>query len=399
MKLFKEGEFKLLWPFYLEALLTPLLAFAVVFEILFFIGLGFSFSQIGVIIMMIPLSMLVFELPTGAVADLYGRKFSVLLGTLIMGIAMFSVFFLTNYYTILFAFAIMGFGLTFISGAESAWVVDLIKRKKKDYLKGYFAKRQSFTGIGVLVSGFIGAFLVKLFGVSIIWIAGGLANFIAFSLLIFGEEYFIRRKIKLKRSFFKIKEQSKKSINYSWTHPVLFPLLLASAILVFAGEFGNLISWVPFLEGLGFPDYAFGYIWSALGLIGIVAPILSTKLVKKNKEKNFIVLSMIAATLSAFLIIFVSEIIFGLFVLFASAFFFALYQPVETVYFHKFIISKLRATVGSFVALVLSVAAIFAFPLAGRVVDLIGPRYTIFLSALMTIPGIIIYYQIKEKHY
>lgn len=396
MKLFKKGEFKLLWPFYMESLITPLLAFAAAFEILFFNDLGFSFTQIGLIMMMFPLSTLIFELPTGAIADLYGRKASVLIGTLIMGIAMFSVFFLTNFYLILLAFAIMGFGLTFISGAENAWVVDLIKRNKKNYIQEYFSKKQVFNGVGVFLSGFIGAFFVKLFGVSIIWVAGGLANFVAFSILIFGQEHFIRRKIKIRKSFENINIQTKKSVNYSWKHPVLFSILLAGIIFVFAGEFGGTISWIPFLEDLGFPDYAFGYLWSALGLIGAIAPIVSLKLAKKNKERNFIVLSLIAATIPLFFIVFVSEIVFALGIVFIGAFFFALSQPVEVMYFHKFVVSKLRATVGSFMALVMSIAGIIALPLAGFVVDLIGPRYTIFLSALIMIPGIIIYSRIRE---
>lgn len=396
MKLFKKGELKLLWPFYLEALLTPLLAFAAVFEILFFQDLGLSFTQMGIILMMMPLSMLIFELPTGAFADLYGRKLSVLFGTLVMGISMFSIFFITNYYFILLMFVLTGFGMTFISGAETAWIVDLIKRNKKDFIHGYFSKSQFFNGVGVFLSGFIGAFLVKLFGVSIIWIAGGLANFLAASILIFGQEHFVRRKIKIRKSFKKINKQTKESVNYSWKHPVLFSILLAGIIFVFAGEFGGTISWIPFLESLGFPDYAFGYLWSGLGLIIAVTPMFSLKFAKKNKEKNFIVLSLIAAIVPLLLILFVSEIILALGIVLTGAFFFALSDPVEKTYFHRFVVSKLRATVGSFMSLVLSIAGILAIPLAGYLVDLIGPRYTLFISAIVMMPGIIIYSRIKE---
>jgi len=84
-----------------------------------------------------PLTGLLFEVPTGAIADIYGRKFSVLLGYAIEGIGYLSLFFIQDFYAVLLAFAIIGFGTTFSSGAKEAWITDLIKGKKGKYLKDY----------------------------------------------------------------------------------------------------------------------------------------------------------------------------------------------------------------------------------------------------------------------
>jgi len=78
MKIFQKGELKLLWPFYLDAFLSPMLFFMPAFVVVYFRDLGFSLFQISLLTMMMPLSMFLFEIPTGAIADLYGRKFSVL---------------------------------------------------------------------------------------------------------------------------------------------------------------------------------------------------------------------------------------------------------------------------------------------------------------------------------
>ncbi|MFH1212214.1 MAG: MFS transporter, partial [Candidatus Woesearchaeota archaeon] len=94
--------------------------------------------------MMMPLFMLLFEIPTGAVADIYGRKFSVLLGTIIEGIALISIFFLHNYYALLFAFAMIGLGSTFGSGASEAWIIDLIKKKKKRLFAWILCKKRKY---------------------------------------------------------------------------------------------------------------------------------------------------------------------------------------------------------------------------------------------------------------
>jgi len=77
LKPFSKSELKILWPFYLESFLGTLLFILIPFEIVYFRSIGLSSTQIGFLIALWPLASLLFEIPTGAVADLYGRKFSV----------------------------------------------------------------------------------------------------------------------------------------------------------------------------------------------------------------------------------------------------------------------------------------------------------------------------------
>src|SRR3989344_7895585 len=346
--------------------------------------------------MMMPLFMLLFEIPTGAIADIYGRKFSVLLVTAIQGVAIISIFFLHNYYALLFAFAMIGFGSTFNSGAREAWITDLIKKERKDFLHGYFAKSGSIDCFGLVISGILGAFLVKQFGVSIIWIVAGISFFVTFLLLGFAKEHFVKRDVKIKDSLKNITKQSVTSIKYAKNHPVLFLFLIASAILVFASVFNGDLAWVTFLQGLNFPDYAFGYMWSAMGVVGIFASLISLKLMKKGKERQFILGTIILTIIFLLLILFVKSIAFAFLVLLSSLFFARMGSPVERVYFHKFIKSKLRATVGSVESMLIGFVGIIALPLAGLSIDYFGARYSILLSALLMIPAVIVYLKINE---
>lgn len=396
MKLFKQGELKLLWPFYLDALISPMLFFMPAFVVVYFRDLGLSLFQISLLTMMMPFFMLLFEIPTGAVADIYGRKFSVLLGAAIQGIALISIFFLDNYYALLFAFAMIGFGSTFNSGAREAWITDLIKKEKKDFLHGYFAKSGSIDSFGLVISGILGAFLVKQFGVSVIWIVAGVSFFVTFLLLGFAKEHFVKRDVKIRDSFKSISKQSLISIKYAKNHPVLFLFLIASAILVFASVFNGDLAWVTFLQNLNFPDYAFGYMWSAMGAVGIFAPLISLKFMKKGKERKFILSIIILTILFLLLILFVESIAFAFLVLLSSIFFARMSSPAERVYFHRFIKSKLRATVGSVESMLIGLIGIISMPLAGLSVDYLGARYTILISALLMIPSAIIFFKIKD---
>lgn len=396
MKLFKQGELKLLWPFYLDALISPMLFFMPAFIILYFRDLGFSLFQISLLTMMMPLFMLLFEIPTGAIADVYGRKFSVLLGALIEGVAIFSIFFLDNFYALMFAFALVGFGSTFNSGAREAWVTDLLKKEKKNFLHDYFAKSGSIDSIGLVVSGILGAFLVKQFGLSIIWIVAGISFFVTFLLLGFAKEHFVKRKVKIKDSFKNLTKQSKVSVNYARRHPVLFLFLIATALIVFANEFNGSLAWVPFLQNLGFPEHAFGYLWSAMGVMGIFSPLISLKFLKKGKERKFILTAILLTIFVLTLVIFVKSILFAFLIILSQLFFGGMSRPVERSYFHKFIKSKLRATVGSVESMLIGLVGLLAMPLAGLSVDYFGARYTILLSALLMIPSAIIFFKIKD---
>ena len=65
-----------------------------------------------------------FEVPTGVVADLYGRKLSVVISLLVMGSATILVGAVPQFWAILLGWVLWGFGLTFMSGAYEAWITD-----------------------------------------------------------------------------------------------------------------------------------------------------------------------------------------------------------------------------------------------------------------------------------
>jgi len=148
---------------------------------------------------------------------------------------------------------------------------------------------------------------------------------------------------------------------------------------------------------MGFPEYAFGYLWSAMTAIGMIAPLTASFLSKKGKEKSFILTVMIILMLITLPVIFVYTLIPAIIILLLSLFFIYLPKPLERTFFHKYIPSKLRATIGSIESMVLSIAAIIAAPLTGLSVDHLGPKTTIFLSAILMIPAIIVFSKIQES--
>lgn len=398
MKFFQKGELKILWPFYLEYFLSSILFFMPGFMVVYFAGIGLSAFQMGILIALWPLSSLLLEIPTGAFADLYGRKASVLLGYSLEAIVMISLFFFKEFNLMIFSFILLGFASTFSSGSKDAWIVDMINKKNKKLVHTFFTKMQLFINLGLILSGILGAFLVGKYGLSIIWIATFVSFIISILLLLFfTREGYIVKKNSIVQSINKLKDQTKKSLNYSYKHHVLFYLIFAGMIAMFAMNLQGNIAWIPLLQNLGMKDAYFGYLWSAMAFIMAIAPIFAVKFLKKGKERNFIILGVVLWTIITFFILFANNLALALIIMMLAIFFFWSKMPAEEAYFHRFIPGKLRATIGSVKNMIFSIAVVIVLPLEGFLVDTVGPRYTIFISSILMIPAIILYLKIKEN--
>jgi DHA3 family tetracycline resistance protein-like MFS transporter len=68
------------------------------------------------------LTILTMEIPTGVVADVYSRKWSVVISFLVMGVAMALSGLFEPYALLVATQVLIGFGNTFETGAETAWI-------------------------------------------------------------------------------------------------------------------------------------------------------------------------------------------------------------------------------------------------------------------------------------
>jgi MFS family permease len=344
------------------------------------------------------LAALIFEVPTGAFSDIYGRKVSVIFGWTLQGVIMILIFFASSFYTILFLFFLFGISQTFVSGSYEAWVVDLLNGSRlKKVVKTYFTKRYSLFNLGFVFSGIIGAILVSKFGLGIIWPMSGVAMFISVLFLSFGKEIFHRKKKSITNSVKLLYDQTRTSAKYGYKHHVLFYLFIIIFILGFAGCLSGLNVWTPLLKESNLEDKYFGYLWSLSGLIGVFVPFISSKLTAYKKEKKTIVAVMIIFLLGGIFILFVNRLF--IFVLLFLLHFSLIdsYTPIWNTYFHRFIPGKLRATIGSFQGLLISLAAIVGMAISGYLVDNIGARETIFISGLLMIPMLLLFLRVNEK--
>ena len=138
-------------------------------------------------------AVFVFEIPTGAFADTYGRRLSVIISFLIQGVAVVLVGAVASFWVIAIAWAIWGFGYTFQSGAFEAWITDEVgvERVGNVFLRG---TRIAYTGA---LLGLIGSIGLALWSLRAPVIAGGLVTTACgvASALLMPETGFVRRPV------------------------------------------------------------------------------------------------------------------------------------------------------------------------------------------------------------
>ena len=99
---------------------------------------------------MLEVSVFLFEVPTGVVADVYSRRLSVIIGYFLIGAGFILEGSIPWFWTILLAQVLWGLGYTFTSGATQAWITDEIGEEQagKAFLRaGQVGNLSSLVGV------------------------------------------------------------------------------------------------------------------------------------------------------------------------------------------------------------------------------------------------------------
>src|SRR4029079_4229738 len=128
---------------------------------LFLLSAGLDNTQSFAVNAFFTVGQVLFEVPTGVVADTRGRRFSFLLCAATVMLATLLYLLMWEVRAGLLGWAIssilLGLGFTFFSGATEAWLVDALKAT--DYrgtLEKIFARAQIVTGVAMLTGSVLG---------------------------------------------------------------------------------------------------------------------------------------------------------------------------------------------------------------------------------------------------
>ena len=397
MAFWRGDDWQLLWPFYLEGGLATIFYVFVPFLVLYFRSLGMNASQIGFLMSAWPLAALLLEVPTGAIADLWGRKVSVIAGYCAEGIFCALLFFVDSHILVFALFFLIGSARTLASGAQEAWAVDLLGAQNRgDLSSRFFTRYHSLFNLAFVLSGLVGSLAVYLWGLKAIWMVTAASYFISATILLMAEEEFEPQRATFTGALKGVWRQTFQTAAYAWQEKSVALLYTISFLIAMSGIFRSMITWTPFLDKFQYPEEAFGYLWSAMNVLGIVAPLLAYRMLRRIRPRIALIWLSVITLAYGFFILATGSLIMLLVLILVSAFIFDVRMPITRVFFHRFIPTRIRSTSGSFEQMLNSGARMISFPLVGILIDTIGAQNTVFISTLFMIPVIGLYMFIRE---
>ncbi|MGH7646092.1 MAG: MFS transporter [Gemmatimonadales bacterium] len=226
-------------------------------DTLFKLAAGLDIMQVMLTNAAFTLGMMVFEIPTGVVADTLGRRISLLccLATLFVSTLLYVTIAWQGwgFGPFMWASAFLGLGYTFYTGAVDAWLVDALKATgHSEPLEPVFAKGQMMFGAAMLV-GTIGGGLLGQVHLSLPYVvrAAAILPLFALAWLRMHDLGYTPRALALARVPAEMRRVFLDGMRYGLSHRVLRPVMLASLVNMSFLIFG-FYSWQRyFLDLLG----------------------------------------------------------------------------------------------------------------------------------------------------
>lgn len=168
-------------------------ATALIFGVIFTVNMVYQVSvarleplQLVLVGTMLELTIFIFEVPTGVVADVYSRRLSVIIGYFLIGLGFLLEGSIPVFSAIVMGQMLWGLGYTFTSGATQAWISDEIGEAAagQAFLRGNQAGQVGAL-IGIVISVLLGSIRVNI----PIQVGGGLYILLGALMVIFMPEH------------------------------------------------------------------------------------------------------------------------------------------------------------------------------------------------------------------
>ena len=345
--------------------------------------------------------MMLFEVPTGIVADTVGRRASYLLGTLTLSASTLLYVLLWQVEAPFWQWALVsvliGLGFTFFSGAVEAWLVDALKATGfAGDLEAVFARGQIATGSAMLVGSVAGGFIAEHAGLGVPFVLRGAVLVVMF-LVAFRLMHDVGFTPDRTAGFgTEVRRIAANSVEYGLRVPAVKWLMVESLLIGGVGIYAFYALQPYLLELWGDPEaYQIAGLVAAIAagaqiLGGVVAPRI--RALFHRRTSGLIVLAVLnvatlglIGTVDSFWAVLGMIVAWGL--LFAAA------TPIRQAYMNGMIPSRQRATILSFDSLMNSTGGVWAQPALGRAADVWGyaPSYLVGagISAL-AVPALVL---------
>jgi MFS transporter, DHA3 family, tetracycline resistance protein len=353
-------------------------------------------------------AIFVFEVPTGAFADTFGRKLSLIVAFVIQGTAIVIVGAVPSFWVIAAAWALWGFGWTFESGTWEAWLADEIGVER---LPGVLM-RAARVGYGSGIAGLLAGVGIALWNIQAAVIFGGLVTVAMGVACIFvmPETGWSRKPVEERLSAPReLASTVSTAVRFVRAQPAVLLLIGATVVAGASSEAFDRLWEAHFIRDVGLPHVGsldpivwfglFGILISALGLV------ISTVVIKRFETASSPLLARSLLWLTAVLT--VALVAFGLAHSLALALCALLVAqaargmlaPVYMAWLNRQITdSSVRATVISIAGQADAIGQTGGGPGLGAIGNAFGLRAALVAGGLVLAPAIALYGRAVAHH-
>ena len=376
---------------YLVLMLFNTLAASFIWGIntLFLLDAGLSSTAAFTANALFTAGMVLFEVPTGVVADTWGRRVSYLLGSVTLAVSTVLYWLAWHMQAPFWAWAVtsvlLGLGFTFFSGATEAWLVDALKFTGfKGNLESVFAKGQVVSGAAMLSGSVLGGLVAQWTNLGVPYILRALALLVTFAVayLYMRDWGFVPKPGR--HPVREMGQVMRSSVHFGLGNPPVRWLMLAAPFSFGVGIYA-FYAMQPYLLELYGDEQAYSIAGLAAAIIagaeiagGLAAP--KVRLLFRRRTTALLAGLLVEVALLALLgLTGTFWVAVGLLVLWGLAA--AATLPIRQAYLNGLIPSEQRATVLSFDNLLGSSGGVVIQPALGKVADVAGYATSYLVAA------------------
>lgn len=335
-------------------------------------GKGLSLTKLGLLETIFHITSFAMEVPTGAIADIFGRRVSRIAGRACSLLSVVLLLAANDFFWFAIAFVFTALSYNLESGAGDALIYDSLKEigEENRYMK-ISGNKEVFYQTAGIISFLLGGYLaVKSYDIAfVLTIVIGILTLI--QSFTFKEPGIGRIRIgEDKENIFT--KQLKASIKVMLKNPRIISLIIfLEVIMVFCTSLFFYLQ--NYLKGNGYNEAAIGIIYALSSLAAALSAPMVHKIEKRIKEQGILIIIPIITI----------ACIWGIALSKYHYIFFIILMVTESVifvatsdYINKMIPSENRATILSFSSMIFSFFMITLFPLIG----LIGDRYSLITA-------------------
>lgn len=360
--------------------------------VLYMVYKGLPLWQIGVVEGIFHIASFLFEVPSGALADLFGRKNVIIIGRLCSAISAVINLFANNLLGFAIGFTISALSYNLNSGSEEALVYDSLKKigEEKSYLK-VNSRLNLIIEISQGLATFIGGILAE-YSYIYCYITVIIISLLSIIPAVLFKEVPMdkegsRDKVSIKKHFkvcYDIIKDNKEILKILIYFPIVFTF---DTIVFFYGQ--------QYFSELGLNKIEISLVMLFSGLFSCIGSITCEKVITVFKENTKYIISILMGV--SIVMISSKNIVISIIFFAIMNYANSVLYPIQSASLNKLIPSEQRATIISIDSMIFSFTMVCLFPVCGLLGDVFNLHITFFILGILQVLLILLLINRKKK--